>query len=75
MPTRTRRHQLDALHALENNMRIPLDALEAGVAKLARGSEAEDVQLRRLERAITRLRELERSIPDTSTRRIGAVPA
>jgi hypothetical protein len=63
---------LDALHALEQNMHIPLDTLESGVAGLARGSATEDQQLRRIERTVTRLREFARSMPgirDQRTRR------
>jgi hypothetical protein len=60
------RAMLDAVHALEQNMHVPLYTLEAGVLDLARGTTADDPQLRRLERAVLRLREVARSMPDIS---------
>jgi hypothetical protein len=55
---------LDALHALEQHMTKPLDTLETGVARLTVGAPADDAQLHRVERAVTRLREFARSMPE-----------
>jgi hypothetical protein len=60
---------LDALGALEQNMHEPLGKLEAGIPGLACGSPGDDSQLRRLERAVTRLREFARTMPDLSALR------
>lgn len=58
---------LDALGALEHDMKRPLDTLEHGVVELAQSSTAVDPQLRRLERAITRIKELSRAMPEIHT--------
>jgi hypothetical protein len=58
-----------ALHALEQNMHIPLETLERGVAGLASGTRSEEQQLRRIERAVSRLHELAGSMPDLRARR------
>jgi len=62
---------LDSLRALEHDMQRPLHTLESGVVELARGTTAVDPQLRRVERAVTRIDELARSMPESraSTRR------
>jgi hypothetical protein len=60
---------LDALHILEQNMDVPLYTLETGVVDLARTTTTEDAQLRRLERAVTRLRAFSRAMPDISALR------
>jgi hypothetical protein len=71
----TQAHQLtamlDALCALEHDMQRPLHTLGSGVVELARATTAVDPQLRRVERAVTRLEELARSMPESraSTRR------
>ena len=57
---------LDALLALEQNMHIPLETLESGVASLVCGTKIEDPQVRRFERTVARLREFARSMPDIS---------
>lgn len=59
----------EALHALEQNMHVPLEVLESGVAGLAHGTQIEDLQLRRVERTVARLREFARSMPDLSRQR------
>jgi hypothetical protein len=61
---------LDALQALERNMQVPLDTLERGVDRLARTT-TEDAHLHRIERAVARLRELARSMPDIRRRPSG----
>jgi hypothetical protein len=63
------RAMLDALHALEQNMYVPLHTLQIGVADLARATTAEDPQLRRIERAVDQLQEFARAMPDMSTLR------
>jgi hypothetical protein len=60
---------LDALDALEQNMSVPLGRLETGIPGLARDTAADESQLRRLERAVTRLREFARTMPDLSALR------
>lgn len=60
---------LNSLHVLEHNMRIPLETLESGVVELSHSATAVDPQLRRVERATTRLRELARSMPEIRLRR------
>jgi hypothetical protein len=60
---------LDALQTLERDMQRPLAALERGLATLAAATTTEDAQLPRLERGITRLRELADSMPAIRTRR------
>jgi hypothetical protein len=56
---------LQALRALEHDMQRPLDALESGVVELARGAMPADPQLRRVERAVDRLAQLARSMPES----------
>jgi hypothetical protein len=58
---------LGALHALEENMEAPLQTLETGVAALADG-DSHDAELQRLQRAVARLREFSRAMPDISAR-------
>ena len=60
---------LNSLHVLEHNMKVPLETLENGVVELARATTAIDPQLRRVERAITRLSELARLMPEIRLRR------
>jgi hypothetical protein len=60
---------LNSLHVLEHNMRIPLETLESGVVGLSYSAAAVDPQLRRVERATTRLKELARSMPEIRLRR------
>jgi hypothetical protein len=60
---------LNSLHLLEHNMQIPLETLETGVVQLARSATAIDPQLRRVERATTRLKELARLMPEIRLRR------
>lgn len=54
------RAMLDALRALEQNMHVPLEMLEAGVATLRATTPTEDERLHRLRRAVRRLREFAR---------------
>jgi hypothetical protein len=65
----TQAHQLtamlEALRALEHDMERPLGALEGGVVRLAHGTTAVDPQLRRVERAVTRLEEVARSMAES----------
>jgi chromosome segregation ATPase len=56
---------LEALRALEQEMQRPLETLESGVVGLARESTAVDSQLRRVERAVTRVKDLARSMPES----------
>lgn len=58
---------LGALHTLEANMLEPLHTLEIGVAALVDGN-TRDVELQRLQRAVTRLREFSRAMPEISER-------
>jgi hypothetical protein len=60
---------LNSLHVLEHNMKIPLETLETGVVGLGYSTTAVDPQLRRVERATTRLRELARLMPEIRLRR------
>jgi hypothetical protein len=60
---------LDSLRALEDQMKRPLDTLESGMVGLARGTTAVDPQLRRMERTVTRLREVARAMPEIRARR------
>ena len=55
---------LEALRALERDMKRPLDTLDNGLVALARETTAVDPQLRRVERSVTRLKELARSMPE-----------
>lgn len=55
---------LESLGELEHNMHRPLDTLESGVVELARETTSVDPQLRRVERAVTRLKDLARSMPE-----------
>lgn len=55
---------LDALRMLEKNMHRPIERLEVGVAALTGTSTQEEALLRRLRRAVARLRECARSMPD-----------
>lgn len=59
------RSMLDALHALEQNMVAPIEKLETGVAALTAATREGELP-HRLRRAVTRLREVARSMPDTS---------
>lgn len=59
---------LDALQTLERDMQGPLTTLERGLGTLAAATRTEDARLQRLERAITRLRELADSMPGIRTR-------
>jgi hypothetical protein len=60
---------LNSLHVLEHNMKIPLETLETGVVGLGYSAATVDPQLRRVERATTRLRELASSMPEIRLRR------
>jgi hypothetical protein len=60
---------LNSLHVLEHNMKIPLETLETGVLGLRYSTTAVDPQLRRVERATRRLRELASSMPEIRLRR------
>lgn len=55
---------LESLRALEHDMKRPLQTLESGVVVLAEATTAVDPQLRRVERSVTRLKELARSMPE-----------
>jgi hypothetical protein len=54
---------IDSLSALEHDMKRPLETLDCGVVGLTRRTPAEDPQLRRVERAVTRLKQLAHSMP------------
>lgn len=60
---------LNSLHVLEHNMKLPLERLEGGVMELGYSASSVDPQLRRVERATTRLKELARSMPEIRLRR------
>lgn len=60
---------LNALLLLEYDMKQPLDTLETGVVELARGAAPVDPQLRRVERAVVRLKDLARSMPEIRLQR------
>lgn len=53
---------LAALRALQDDLHVPADILEAGMAALTTASPTEQVRLRRLLRAVLRLRELGSSV-------------
>lgn len=55
---------LASMRALEQNMHAPLNTLETGVSELAADTSQEAAQLARLRRAVTRLREFSREMPD-----------
>lgn len=55
---------LNALLLLEYDMKLPLYTLESGVIELARGTTPVDPQLRRIERAVTRLKDLSHLMPE-----------
>jgi hypothetical protein len=61
---------LDALRALEHDIHAPLERLEIDVAALTAATTRDEAHLQRLRRAVTRLRELTRSMPVTDTGRI-----
>jgi len=65
------RSMLDALRALEQNIHVPLETLEAGVAALTAATAKDHDRLQRLRRAVTRLREVARSMPDVRAARRG----
>lgn len=54
---------LEALQALERGLHGPADVLETGMGALGAESPREESYVRRLQRAVTRLRELGRSMP------------
>jgi hypothetical protein len=62
------RRILGALHALEQDMHAPLHTLEHGIAKLAERRSRDGGELTRLQRSVTRLRELSRAMPDLTRR-------
>jgi hypothetical protein len=69
MQARQLTEMLNSLHILEHSMKMPLETLEAGIAGLARTTTEVDPQLRRVERATIRLKELTRSMPEIRLRR------
>jgi hypothetical protein len=66
------RQVLDGLRTLEGSMHAPLRTLETGVATLGQRGSEHDAQLVRLQRAVARLLEFSRSMPDISARAVAA---
>jgi hypothetical protein len=66
---------LDGFRSLEGNMHAPLRTLETGVATLAECDSVHDAEFVRLQRAVTRLRDFSRAMPDIRARTIAASPA
>jgi hypothetical protein len=58
---------LESLRALEDHMKLPVVTLENGVVALAQAPTAVDPQLRRVERAVTRLKALGSSMSEIRT--------